>query len=149
MVHRHVELKDKKLGLVTFSESPLCMTQGKFNCKFYHARLYLASDFWVRWIPLQDEKSFFTMSHHKNNHGQATSNFKELTFVVKNSFLKEKADLVSTGNEIVSISLQNSYVKMIVHYSLKAIQAWSGTMQCKWLRSHFLEKTFRLQKIPV
>ena len=30
----------------------------------------------------------------------------EFTFVVKNSFLKEEADLISTGDEIVSISLQ-------------------------------------------
>lgn len=60
------------------------------------------------------------MSHHKNNNGQARENFQELTFVVKNPFLKEKADLVSTGDEIVSISLQNSYAKT---NRLESIQA--------------------------
>lgn len=41
----------------------------------------------------------------------------ELTFVVKNSFLKEKTNLVSTGDEIVSISLQVRRLTSVTWYA--------------------------------
>lgn len=68
---------------------------------------------------------FFGISHHIKNNRQARENVIELTFVVKNSFLKEKADLISTGDEIVSISLQvkrpaeNDCIAESNHYRLK------------------------------
>lgn len=42
----------------------------------------------------------------KKKSGQAIETFRDLTFVIKHSFLKEKADLISTGDEIVGISLE-------------------------------------------
>lgn len=44
--------------------------------------------------------------HTVKNDVQVGDHFTVLTFVIKNSLFKEKADLVSTGDKIVSISLQ-------------------------------------------
>lgn len=60
----------------------------------------------VRWIPLQAKKTFTHLHLAFTMHKHLKTISLELTFVIKNSFLKEKADLISTGDEVVSTSLQ-------------------------------------------
>lgn len=48
-----------------------------------------------------------------------SEHFTEVTFVVKNSFFEEKTDLISTGDKIVSISLQGKRFTAVTWFSNK------------------------------
>lgn len=75
----------------------------------YRVRLYSAIDSLVPWILLKNKAKFylFDIQSVKNKTtGQFIVILKGLTFVVENSFLKEKANFIATGDKIVSISLQ-------------------------------------------